>query len=134
LHTVKVSWEILQRNKTITPGKHIPLKTINTINYISTQDKNKSFTFPTLRPSRAPCKNFKNTPGSDYVFRTRLLKFSENTIRKHTLWNFVSFFDVKGLCWPLYDPHISCNAIAGFVWTVNNDHDTTDTPKSYLKN
>jgi len=93
-----------------------------------------SFTFPTLRPSRAPCKIFKNTPGSDYVFQTELLKFSKNKIWKNTLWNFVSFFDVKGLCWPLYDPRISCNAIAGFVWTVNNDHDTTATPKSYLKN
>jgi hypothetical protein len=42
---------------------------------------------------------------------------------------FVSFFDVKGLCWPLYEPHTSCNAIAGFLWMVNNDHDTTDIPK-----
>jgi len=47
---------------------------------------------------------------------------------------FVSFFDVKGLCWPLYDPRISCNAIAGVVWAVNNDQDTTNIPKTYLKN
>jgi len=46
---------------------------------------------------------------------------------------FVPLFDVKGLCWLLYDPHINCNAIAGVVWTVNNDHDTTNTPKN-LKN
>jgi len=84
-------------------------------------------------PSRACCKNFKNTPGSDYVFWTRLLVFPENKIWMHTLWNFVSFFDVKGLCWPLYDPRISWNGIAWVVWAVNNDHDTTNTPKSYLK-
>ena len=40
----------------------------------------------------------------------------------------MSFFDVKGLCWPLYNIRISCNPIAGVVWTVNNDHDTTNTP------
>ena len=41
---------------------------------------------------------------------------------------FLCLFYVKGLCWPLYNPRISCNAIAGVVWTVNNDHDTTNTP------
>jgi len=44
----------------------------------------------------------------------------------------VFFFYVNGLCWPLYNPHISCNAIAGVIWTVNNDHDTTDTPKKLI--
>ena len=44
--------------------------------------------------SRA-CKNFNNTPGLDFVFRTRLLEFLETKIRTRTLWNFVSFFDVK---------------------------------------
>jgi len=55
----------------------------------------------------------------DYIIRTRIL------------WVFVSFFDVYDMCWPLYDPRISisCNAIAGFVWAVNNDRDTIDTPK-----
>jgi len=46
---------------------------------------------------------------------------------------FVSFFDVKGLSWPLYKPHISCNAIAGVVWTVNNDHDTKNIPTKLRK-
>jgi len=79
-------------------------------------------------------QNSKNTPGPDFIFRTRLLMFLESKTQTVTLWNFMSFFDVKSLCWSLYDPCINCNAIAWFVWTVNNDHDTTDTPKSYLKN
>ena len=45
----------------------------------------------------------------------------------------MSFFNVKGLCWLLYNSHISCNAIAGVIWTVNNDHDTTYTPKKLKK-
>ena len=93
-----------------------------------------SITFPTLLPSRTPYKNSKNTPSLDLVFRTRLLVFPENKIRTPMIWNFVSFFDVKGLYWRLYDPDISYNAIAGVVWTVTNDHDTKDTLKSYLKN
>jgi len=43
--------------------------------------------------------------------------------------SFCVFFYVKGLCWPLYNPRISWKAIAVVIWTVNNDHDTTNTPK-----
>jgi len=92
-------------------------------------NKRKSITFPTMLPSRTPSKSSKNTIGSDFVFRTRLLVFPENKIRTNTKWNFVSFFDVKGLCWPSYNPRISCNAIAG-----SYERSTmTMTPQTHLK-
>jgi len=47
--------------------------------------KNRGITFSTLLSSRAPCKNSNNTPGLDFVFRTRLLVFPENKIRKNTI-------------------------------------------------
>jgi hypothetical protein len=37
----------------------------------------KIFTFPTLLPSRAPCKISKNTPSPDYIIGTILLVISE---------------------------------------------------------
>ena len=46
---------------------------------------------------------------------------------------FCAFFDVKGLCWPLYNPHINCKAIAEVLWTVNNNHDTTKLLKKQKK-
>jgi len=46
---------------------------------------------------------------------------------------FVSLFDVKGLYCPLYNPRISYNAIARVVWTINNDHHTTNTPTKLKK-
>jgi len=49
------------------------------------------FTFPTLLPSRGPCKKSKNTLGLDFVFRNRLLVFLENTTQTYTIWIFCVF-------------------------------------------
>jgi hypothetical protein len=93
----------------------------------------EGFIFPTLLCSPAPCKNSKITPGPENKIRTILLAFPKTKSGQKRYAIFVSFFDVKGLCWPLYKPHISYNAIAGVIWTVNNDHDKTDTPKKLPK-
>jgi len=93
-------------------------------------NKSKSVTFPTL-PSHAPCKNTEITFGFGFYFPNQIVidfQILKSGQRPYEI--LVSFFYVKGLCWPLYDHRISCNAIGGVVWTVNNDHDTTDTPKT----
>ena len=95
---------------------------------------NKSITFLTLLYSSAPCKISKNTLGPKNIIRTILLVFPENKIRTQSIWIFCVFLWCQGSLLTVIRPHISCNAIAGVVWTVNNDHDTTNTPKNYLKN
>ena len=103
-------------------------------NEILKRNSLKSITFSTLLLSHASCKNFKNTPSPDYIFLNQIISaFRILKSRQNRYEIFVSFFDVMGLCWPLYKPHISCNAIARVIWTVNNDHDTTDKPKKLKK-
>jgi len=88
-----------------------------------------SITFLTLLCSPAPCKNSKNTPGLENIIRTRLLVFSENKIRTKSIWIFCVFLWCQGLCWPLYNPHISCNAIVGSY----ERSAMTMTPQTHLK-
>jgi len=87
----------------------------------------KSFTFSTLQPSRASCKNFNNTPGLDFVFRTRLLVFSENKIRTNTIWIFCVFFLCQGsLLTIIRPPHkLQCNCrgrMSGQQWPWHHKH------------
>ena len=75
-------------------------------------------------------EKFQKYPWSGLCFPNQIVSYFRNIKSGPDVVRFfVSFFDVKGLCWPLYEPHTSWNAIAGFIWTVNNDHDTTDTTK-----
>jgi len=52
----------------------------------------KGFTFPTLLPSRAPCKISKSTPGPDYIIRNRLLVLSGKRIPDQMLCAFLCLF------------------------------------------
>ena len=86
-----------------------------------------TITFPTMLPSRAPCKISKNTPGPDYIIWNRLLVLSRKWISDQMLCAFFVFLWCKGsLLTVIWTSHkLQCNCMVhmnGQQWPWHHRH------------
>ena len=73
--------------------------------------------------------SFENTFYSNFKIWNRLLGiFGWYNLKHNKINRKCVVINIKGLCWPLYKPHIYCKAISRIVWAVNYDHDIINTP------